>query len=449
VEPDRHIEKVLRDYARERRAQAGGRLSLHPATRRLLQAEAARQHGRPAPPQRGFLDVFLLLGRHPGWSAMFTLLMLTIMGWWLLREPDLQLGREMAAQDAAPLSEMARAGRSTPFPSKQATPAAPAPSAVPAAPPQASLADARAERDFSRSQPPASESAGKKEAIVRDELAAARSPADESLAGRSAFGSASNAPLIAARRGPETARPLTTPPSPSLGITYERIQPESELSSNQSSGIAAATYDSPAVAAPGASRSLNSDQSYSVRQNFARTPAPIAKAKTATPTRQASHDILNNFELRQNGADIELVDADGSVYRGKLEEPAPSSTTARLSERPATALDDTASRALSLAPPRSQNQALSQQHPGIPFRVAGTNRTLRQAVVFNGELQNPMANQAANAPLSNQSNLVSNQANRPFQNTIQNSLSNAQISGRLRVGKEPETELLAVPKGGN
>ena len=43
MEPERKIEKMLRAYAQKRRADAGGPLSPHPATRRLLQAEAARR----------------------------------------------------------------------------------------------------------------------------------------------------------------------------------------------------------------------------------------------------------------------------------------------------------------------------------------------------------------------------------------------------------------------
>jgi hypothetical protein len=42
MEPERKIEKLLRAYARKRRAKAGEMQSMHPATRRLLQGEVAR-----------------------------------------------------------------------------------------------------------------------------------------------------------------------------------------------------------------------------------------------------------------------------------------------------------------------------------------------------------------------------------------------------------------------
>ena len=43
MEPERNIEKLLRAYAKRRRAKAGDAFTLHPATRRLLQGEVARQ----------------------------------------------------------------------------------------------------------------------------------------------------------------------------------------------------------------------------------------------------------------------------------------------------------------------------------------------------------------------------------------------------------------------
>jgi hypothetical protein len=47
MEPEREIEKLLRAYVRKRRADASDPLKLHPATRRLLQGEAARHAPKP------------------------------------------------------------------------------------------------------------------------------------------------------------------------------------------------------------------------------------------------------------------------------------------------------------------------------------------------------------------------------------------------------------------
>jgi hypothetical protein len=47
MEPERKIEKMLRAYAEKRRAAAGEPMKMHPATRRLLQGEAARAAPKP------------------------------------------------------------------------------------------------------------------------------------------------------------------------------------------------------------------------------------------------------------------------------------------------------------------------------------------------------------------------------------------------------------------
>src|SRR4051812_10853672 len=46
MEPERKIEKVLRAFAKKRRDDAGD-FKLHPATRRILQGEAARRNPKP------------------------------------------------------------------------------------------------------------------------------------------------------------------------------------------------------------------------------------------------------------------------------------------------------------------------------------------------------------------------------------------------------------------
>src|SRR5450631_3804505 len=47
MEPERKIEKLLRAYAKKRRADAGDPLKLHPAPRRQLQGEVARRKPKP------------------------------------------------------------------------------------------------------------------------------------------------------------------------------------------------------------------------------------------------------------------------------------------------------------------------------------------------------------------------------------------------------------------
>src|SRR5664280_1818889 len=86
-EPERPIEKLLRAAAKKRRDEAGARLELHPATRRLLQGEVGRTYAKPTRATRSFI---VLLGqlwpRVAGGAAIFALLVLA--GYMLLPVPD-------------------------------------------------------------------------------------------------------------------------------------------------------------------------------------------------------------------------------------------------------------------------------------------------------------------------------------------------------------------------
>src|SRR6185369_11290867 len=59
MDPERPIEKLLRQAAQARRAQAGEPQEVHPATRRMLQGEVARKFGSGAPQRRSFFDLFM------------------------------------------------------------------------------------------------------------------------------------------------------------------------------------------------------------------------------------------------------------------------------------------------------------------------------------------------------------------------------------------------------
>ena len=53
-EPERLLEKLLRDCAKKRGEETGAGMVLHPANRRLLQEEVARRYGRRGLRRSGF-----------------------------------------------------------------------------------------------------------------------------------------------------------------------------------------------------------------------------------------------------------------------------------------------------------------------------------------------------------------------------------------------------------
>src|SRR5206468_9153998 len=98
-------------------------------------------------------------------------------------------------------------------------------------------------------------------------------------------------------------------------------------------------------------------------------------------------NVLNSFQLEQNGRLIRVVDADGSIYDGAIEQP-PTEEAARRGIAVQTAATDLkkniepeAKRVEGLAAASADEIAALQN---VFFRVAGTNRTLNQLVVFEG-----------------------------------------------------------------
>jgi hypothetical protein len=60
MDPERPIEKLLRQAAQARRDQAGAPQEVHPATRRMLQGEVARKYTAGGPRERrSFFDLFM------------------------------------------------------------------------------------------------------------------------------------------------------------------------------------------------------------------------------------------------------------------------------------------------------------------------------------------------------------------------------------------------------
>jgi hypothetical protein len=95
--PDRKIEELLRAYAAKRREEIGAPLELHPAARRLLQAEVARLHPREAaPPATWWNSLAVLWPRLAFAAAVFVVLGICV--WWLVPRGDQAL--EMARNDA-------------------------------------------------------------------------------------------------------------------------------------------------------------------------------------------------------------------------------------------------------------------------------------------------------------------------------------------------------------
>jgi len=103
AEPEKKIEELLHAYSRKRREDAAAPLEVHPATRRMLQGEVARQAksgGASSASPRPWWKTLLLIGpKYAGAVGMFAILAL---GVWVITQQDNESrrGDEVASQRA-------------------------------------------------------------------------------------------------------------------------------------------------------------------------------------------------------------------------------------------------------------------------------------------------------------------------------------------------------------
>jgi hypothetical protein len=161
-------------------------------------------------------------------------------------------------------------------------------------------------------------------------------------------------------------------------------------------------------------------------------------------------DVLSSFQLEQNGRVIRIVDSDGSTYEGQTDDPqseagrkADVGVAAVAGEELKKTADDERAQTKSEA---SSSDALSLTSQYFGFRVAGTNRTLNQLVVFQGNLlreNNASVNGAAAGLAPAQQAPTQLGQALSFQNTVQ--IQGARIQGQATIGGSNRMEINAVP----
>ena len=173
----------------------------------------------------------------------------------------------------------------------------------------------------------------------------------------------------------------------------------------------------PPVAQPSSAGSLGTKQQFSQQsavQSF-RNNAQVSRAA----------NVLNTFQVQQQGSEIRVLDADGSTYTGKIEQLAKS---AELDSR-ITARRDAAkqTRRYAAKAARENESAAPQSY----FRATGYNVSLKKTLVFEGNYAAPPAQQPATA--------TANDRERAEQ-----SRDRARIVGTVRVNGEAPVEVDAI-----
>ena len=146
--------------------------------------------------------------------------------------------------------------------------------------------------------------------------------------------------------------------------------------------------------------------------------------------------VLVAFELQQNGSRLAIIDADGSVYQGSLQpENQASPNPVPVVAPPADALKQTSATAQNVTVATANNYL---------FRVAGQNRTLKQNVVFAGNLLS-FEGADSNSPIGSNLNkaIQANQVAAGAPNQMLN--SNSRIIGTLTIDSTNQVEINAVP----
>ena len=405
-EPQRDLEQALLAYKQRRREQAGPPLDLHPATRKMLQSEAARTASRPLltseEAAKNFVRSFVMSNQQPGFfarhkqrviwgGAMFACLAVVLA---VLRNDPRQTEQKRLFSDQLP----------GPPPAVEPPPAQPRPTVVASRP----AADSQSATQAKPSAPAAATPLPvvQRESRDRRSVAAAPLPPASPIPGN-ARGANPAAPIAApaaaksanvfardadkelteqraAGEGMQLAKALKA--SEAAGVKaiadefkVKSVSREQNLAANLA-GVAGGADNSPAAApaavsslqrlgapavadlAPVRQRFQQLDNRAGYRQNFNSPPVP---------------QVMQDFAFERTGDRVRIVDADGSTYEGTV--------------TPALAEESGAKSLAKLDVAEKRKDATSQQAQSADTQLAyrfyanGVNRKLNQSVEFRGE----------------------------------------------------------------
>lgn len=454
---ERPIEKLLRRFAKQRRDEASAPVELHPANRRLLQAEVARRFTKPATRPGWWSDLGVLLNRKLAYAVALGAVVLG--GAVLLRptgpskvgtlafknEPSAMAESEVAKTSAVTANEVQflKAATSEPAPARNRAASAPAaapansasqPTASSDAPPPSLAVTAKAVAPAALSPTPNAE--GETEAVM-DRAAVRRKQVADSVA-RYNERSTREQQLASA---PSSSGAPSDGSSPATNSIAAKTTTRTSGAAKPAAAVAKAKPGTEPIAKAAPSPRSQNDLSRAV-QNFSQTLS-AAEAKLGRKPTGAS-PVLVNFFVEQDGERLRVTDSDGSTYSGVVQLAAePQLNRRELLANGGTRARATAANSKALnSDARLAGTPSFQNAPNLFFRVSGTNRTLNQQVSFFGNFVT-FSNQAQNSGnLEQQSNKTKEALNQwDFAPLLQNSM----IQGRLRVGSGSEQELNALP----
>lgn len=441
MEPERKIEKLLRAYAKKRRVDAGDPLKLHPATRRLLQAEVARK--KPMPDEEESVTLWELFRQR--WALLTGFAAIIFFGAALLM-PALSSSKKKA-QSMAAVNNLKQIGMAAQMVAEDNHGRLPASLDAltnefvsdkeltdpetgkrfiyPAAGGNLNGLSSNAVLAYSPAEKKGRAvlfADGRVEVVNGDRLSELTNQSAQQFAAND-FARRSLAEMPAAPGTPSGN-------AGAISTLSDLAKSESDRKADMPAELAASA---PAAASPARTRETL-DKDLKVQPNpvqFTSTPSQNYATQnsfknTAIPVKTQA--VLANFQVSQNGNAIRVVDADGSVYDGSLQ---PESTVAQK-------LPQSLAQGKSAVRP-DELQAVQN----ISFKVAGMNRTLQQNVVFAG---NVVERSGANA--NRQQSQKNAFGGSQSQQTLTNQLpwSDSFITGTAVVADTNSIEINAEPQ---
>jgi len=335
MEPERPIEKLLRAFAKKRREQAADCLQLDSVARRRLQGQIARRSAGTSTGGNAWMTrLFLLLRPRLAFAICFITVAVAV---WVLIPKDREKSKtlasssfsrsESAAKTISPPTQPSRALAGDQKAREEIAPVAASPTVPALAPAPAPVAN------------PVPSADGLDKGFVANNRPAV----------------ASTPPAATARDRSLTAKTESVPTGQSFAIggTLKKDTTADSLSTFASPGNNFATNSLSLGVITDALQKALPATSPIVSQSFYRIAAPTALRRIAA-TNPPPASVLTTFRMEQNGSALRVIDSDGSIYTGAVQiaqmEPAASPTS------------------------------------NFFFRVTGTNRNLKQNIVFSGNL---------------------------------------------------------------
>ena len=447
MEPERNIEKLLRAYAKKRRAGWSVAFKLHPSTRRQLQAEVAKQFADPA--EEDSVSLWQLLRQQ--WAVLASFALVIFFGA-VLFLPALSKAKYKSQQVVA-LSQLKQIGAAADLAADENNGRLPVTldALKNGVISEKTLTDPVSGKRF------VYVASGKNRGDLQSNSVLAYSP--DAKINRAVLLADGEVRTMSPKQFDELSRlGLVQPAKPAeVAEAPRKNAPQSDLAANHlapastpmtmtgnfamsadRTGIGGQPVAPPVALAANGGRTPASNQLVfepesraklvqaginNNSQKFVQTAANTAKALP----------LLTTFEIQQNGDAILVVDQDGSVYQGSLQTNAPALLTLTTTA---------ASQGQALDAYAARNELAGTKNNF--FQVAGQNRISKQNVVFVGNLVS-FASESAKIRHDSSGNMADVHGELKQTTISQTDWSNYRIKGRVIVDSTNQIEMNAVP----